>query len=265
MKAVLTSLSDVAEALRGEYEERGGKFYLKVEGDYAPLVEANARVVEFRDKNIALLKEVDDLRPLKGIAEKFKDIDPDAARVALEKVKALGKKGVDSADDVDNKLKQMLEEAMKPVKEALTAAEAKERAAEARANELTFTTTIGQKAKAAGAQDSAVEYLASLAKDDFEIKDGKVLPKTGKFSKEKPGDPLSVDEWLKDVAVERPFAFAPSTGGGAKPAPATTGGAPTLKTGQTLLKNPTPQQLGENAKAIKAGTVVVEFEEAKAS
>jgi hypothetical protein len=263
MKLVLATLEEVAEPLRGEYESKDGKFHLKIEGDptkeFAPLVAANAKIVEFRNNNIALTNEVTELRPLKA---KYEGIDPDEAKKAIEKVKTFSKKGMQDADDLDARLNTMLEAALKPVKEQLAAAQTNEKAAADRANAMLFDSTVGDAAKLAGAQLKALKFLSGLAKDTFEIKDGTVVAKTGKFSKEKPGDPLTVEEWLKDQAVENTFAFEPSKGGGAGGAkPDAKPGQPVLKAGQTVLKNPTPQELGAAAKDIKDGKVKVVYDE----
>lgn len=255
MKVVLTALTDVAEALRGEYEERGGKFYLKMDGDIPALMEANAKVVEFRDNNIKLTQEIEPLRALKA---KYDGIDPDVARANITKLAEFEKKGLKGDEDIDAKLAKMLESAMQPVKDQLKAAQDREKQAELRADALTFNTSVGTKAKAVGAQESALEYLAGLAKNDFEIKDGQLVAKTGKFSKTKPGDALSLDEWLEDAVVTHAFAFAPSTGANVPGArvPAKPGEV-ALKPGQTILKNPTAQELGAHSKDILAGKVKV--------
>lgn len=261
MKLVVSTLEEVAEPLRGEYESKDGKFHLKTEGDYTPLVEANRKIAEFRDKNIALLKEVDVLRPLKT---QFEGIDPVVAREAIAKVATFDKNGLKNAEDIEIRLKAMVEEHLKPVKEQLTASQAREHAAEVRANDLLFESSIGDRAAKAGAETKALKFLSGLARDAFEIKDGQVVAKTGKFSKEKPGDPLTPDEWIKDAALEHAYAFKPSTGGGAeggaKPG-AGRGTTTTVKPGQTVLKNPTPQELGAAAKDIATGKIRVEHDQ----
>ena len=86
LKAVIDSLDQVAEAFRPEYTSKDGKFVLAIEGapaGFVPaseLATANGKLTEFRDNNIALLKEVDTLKPVKTEFEAFKvkydGIDP---------------------------------------------------------------------------------------------------------------------------------------------------------------------------------------------
>jgi hypothetical protein len=61
LKFVVEDINTVAEPLRGEYEKKDdGKYHLKTEGDLPGVNEANAKVAEFRDTNIALNKKVTD-------------------------------------------------------------------------------------------------------------------------------------------------------------------------------------------------------------
>lgn len=259
MKYTIASLEEVAEGLRSEYELKDGKFVLKVEGDIPTVIAANAKVVEFRDKNIALLKEVDQLRP---VVAKFEGIDPDEAKNAIEKVKTLGKKGIADADDFDAKVRLTVDELVKPLRDQVAASAAETLAERKRADDFLLSSTIGDKFGKVGGRAKAVDQVVSLARENFEVKDGKVAAKTGKFSAEKPGDPLPVEEWLGTVAKDYDFLFEPSGGGGARPG--TGGGAPAKKEvrpGVTIIKNPTPQELGSYAADAKAGKVKFEYDE----
>lgn len=264
MKSIIDSLESVAEPLREHYELRNGKYLLKLEDvpvgfvKAEDLLAANNKVVEFRESNIKLLKEVDELRPLRV---KYEGIDPDEARKAIEKAKALGKKGVDNAEDLDARLKAMLDEAVKPLKEQIAQSTAETQAERRRADEFLLHSKISDAFTKIGGKPNATDFVVNLAKDLFEVKDSKVTAKTGKFSIEKPGDPLSIEEWLSaSVQKEHDYVFAPSNGGGA---PVVKGSASTTKStvkpGQTVLKDPTPQQLGEYSSKILSGEVKVEF------
>ena len=66
LKAVLSSIDEVPEALRSEYTEKDGKFHLQLDGTlpgFVPEADHNAikaKVSEFRDNNIAVKKQLDD-------------------------------------------------------------------------------------------------------------------------------------------------------------------------------------------------------------
>jgi hypothetical protein len=278
MKLVIDTLDAVAEPLRTEYEARDGKFYLKMEGDNPLVIEANkkiadaaakiatadAKVTEFRDNNIKLLKEVEDLRLLK---DKYKDLDPDAARSALVQVAELGKKGVTKPEDLDIKLKTALEDALKPynttitqLKDQVTATIAAAETERKRADDYLLQSQISDKFIKVGGKAKATDFVLNLAKDVFEVKDRVIVPKTGKFNPNKPGEPLTPEDWIASVVKEHDYIIEPSKGGGAPTVKGAGGVATGLKPGQTVLKNPTPQELGKYAAEIMAGKIVVENE-----
>lgn len=279
MKLVIDTLEAVVEPLRTEYEARDGKFYLKMEGDNPVLVALNAKVAdasakiaatetkisEFRDNNIRLSKELDVLKPQ---LEKFKDIDPDAARDALFKVAALGKKGIKDPDDIEIKLKTALTEALKPYDATLAqlrdqnaAFAAKSLADAQRADDYLLQSQISEKFLKAGGKAKATDFIVGKAKEVFEVKDGIVAAKTGKFNPDKPGELLTPEDWLVSTLKEYDFAVEPSKGGGAPPMKGS-GNGPVLRAGQTVLKNPTPQELGQASADILSGKVKVEFDQA---
>ncbi len=264
MKSVINSLDDVSEGLRGEYEAgRDGKFYLKVED--APkgyvkaedLLSANAKVTEFRDKNISLLKETEELRTLKT---KLNGVDPEEAVKAVQKVKDLSKSGVNSQEDLDQRLASMVDAAVKPLREQVTASAAQAEAERKRADEYLLKTHVTDIFTKSGGKAKASDFVVDLAKNNFEVKDGKVVAKVGQFSKTNPGDALSPKEWVESLADEHDYVFEPSRGGGALPRTGPNGSVTppvALKPGQTILKNPTPQQLGEYGADIKSGKVKI--------
>lgn len=266
MKAVIDKLESVDEALRGEYEEKGGKFHLKIEGEVPGLVKqeellaANTKVVEFRDRNIALLKENDELRPLKT---KYEGLDPAEAREAIEKVKALGKKGIKDVEDFNAQVKKVADELIAPLREQLQLSAAETAAERKRADESLLHAKISEQFLKIGGKANATDYVVTLAKENFEVKDGKVVAKAGKFSTVKPADPMSVEEWLtNDISKNHDYTLEPSKGGGAPPVKP--GGNPLLtskaRPDQKVLKNPTPQELGQYSADIASGKVRVEHE-----
>lgn len=255
---VVDSLDQVPEAARPFYEAKDGKFVISLNGSpqgfvpAADLATAHGKVVEFRDTNIALTKEVEQLRPLKT---QFEGIDPVAAKAALTAQAALEKKGVKNADDVSSLVTTAVEAALKPVKEQLIAAQEASQANQKRADDAVLRTTISEKFLKAGGKPKAVDFVVGQALTAFEVKNGVVAALANKFSAEKPGEALGVDEWLVGVAKEHDFVFEASSGSGA--APVKGGSAP--KPGQTILRDPTPQQLGDASGDILKGKVRVEY------
>ena len=80
------------------------------------------------------------------------------------------------------------------------------------------------------------------------------MAKPGQYSTDTPGDPLGLSEWMAAQTKEIGFAFGASNGAGARHGD---GLGTTVAAGARILKNPTPLELGANAKDIRAGRAVI--------
>jgi hypothetical protein len=128
--------------------------------------------------------------------------------------------------------------------------------AEQKADKSRVRDAVRGSALAAGALPAALEILLDRAVSTFTIDGDSVRAKSGTFSPTRPGEPLTVEEWLVGEMKTSAFLFKPSGGGGAGEHRPGGGGS---GDGKTVLKNPTAQQLGEHAAAIRQGTVRVEY------
>jgi hypothetical protein len=263
---VVESLDKVAEPLRQFYEQKDGKYQVILDAAPPGFVSAAdhavqlGKVVEFRDNNVKLMKEVEELRPIKV---KVEGLDIDAAKKALTEVEELKKKGVTKPDDISALVTSAVTAAVKPLEEKIASSDALLAAERKRADDQTLRSTVGEKFNKVGGIASALDFIVSKATDAFEVRDGRVVAKANKFSSVKPGDPLDVDEWLGVQMKETDFAFKPSTGGGSEGSRGSGGGSG-LKPGQTELRDPTPAQLGEFSKDILAGKMKVVYSNAGA-
>ena len=218
LKHIVDNLADIPEALREFYPPTSdGKFALAVDKS------------EFRDRNVALLKEVEELRPLKAQLE---GVDLVAAKAALAKIAA--------GEDADvAKLKLQLAEAQSATTAATQKAEA-----------LTHRHAVSAAWLAAGGRPEAVDFIAD--KVPFALVDGVLKPKDGESAP-------TIQEWLQQQAVgPNAYLFQPNRGGGAegaKPPTLALGG----RTNVRILRNPTPAELGAASKDIAAGLVKLEI------
>ncbi len=274
MKASVISLDEIPEALRGEYEEKDGKFLLKLEGDpagfvtAAQLAEANGKVVEFRDRNTALLNEAavlagvsktEDLSLLKAKLATFEGIDPKEYKELKEKIAELEKKGVKGADDLQVRITSGIGAAIKPLQEQIAKGQdelKKEReervTAQVRVGEALLRQKIGDEFIKLKGIPNAMDFIVTQAKNTFHVVDDEVKARDTKFSTAKPGEPIGVDEWLAQAVKDYDFAFEASEGGGGRPPKY---GDP--KPGIKQLVDPTPQQLGEHCDEIAEGKLRV--------
>lgn len=250
MKSVYATVNEIPEALRGEYDLRDGRYVLRIEGDLPGYIAADAyntlkaSEAEKRENNIKLLKAlgadsldaaiqraalIQGLDPAK--LAKLKDIDPDdyaALKATAAKLKA---KGVNDPEDLEARLKAMLDAALAPVNEKLAASEQARAAAQEKADEALLRETIGAAYLKAGGRATALDFVIGEFKRDFHVVDNAVRPKGNLYSSEKPGQPMSHEEWLGTAVQKYDFAFEPSKGGGATSAGAGGGTAKQAHTG----------------------------------
>lgn len=268
---VVESLDGVPEALRTYYVEKEGKFHVDLSAapaGYAPsadLATANGKVVEFRENNISLTREVEELRPLKDLKTKFEGIDPTAARTAIAAQAALGDKGINKPSDLDTTIAtavaaavdKIRKDEIDPLKTQITTVTAERTTERDRTNELLMKDAIGTKFldSNVGGEPGAIDFILSKAKGVFVIENGVVKAAPNQFSAVNPAEPLGIDEWMEQQTKASPFAFKTSQGGGVPPSKK---GA---KPGQVILRDPTPLQLGDPviAKQLKEGKLKIEY------
>lgn len=240
LKARLPSLDGVPEALQAEYTKVGAEFVLNVEG----LVPKD-RVDEFRDRNVALLRERDDL------ALKFKDIDPDVARTLIERAAKERDKRLIDAGKVDELLNERTA-AMKADHDKVlkTLTDERDRAT-TRLGEQLIDGAIRDAASKARVRPTAIDDVLNRGRSVYRLQDGKAVPMAGdKMIFGKSGEPMEITEFVSGLADTAPHLFEVSTGGGANNANGG-GAAP-----GTIQRSDTRGFLA-NLDKIAAGTVKV--------
>lgn len=272
MKAVYQSQDEIPEALRGEYEEKGGSFVLKVDGELPTYTElkasaaaavtartaAEAKVATFRDNNVKILKELG-ADSFEDAAEKLKalrTVDPaEYARLKARTAELEGQ-GIRSSEDVQRlfleKTRTQVEAAVKPLQDKLDDITRREKQAQAALARTTLENALRDAATKAGVEERAVPDFLNRGLNVFAIKDGQVVAlKNGEpvFSRRKAGETLSAEEWAQDLATDAPHLFRPNKGGGATGG----GGAPRKR----YVSND-PLDFGANLDAIAKGEVSVQ-------
>ena len=252
MKFVISSLEEVAEPLRGEYEERNGQFVLKTEGEYTPLVEANRKLAEFRDNNRTLNSKVTTLQEqLKA----FDGITVEEHTQLKSRIADLEKSGITKDTSVADAIKKAVKDALEPVEAKLRERERSEAEAQAKIAQQTLENKIREIGIKAGVEDLAVSDFIHRGIQVFKLVDGEPAARKGDapiFSKKNPADELSLDEWASDLRKEAPFLFKPSNGGGAN----NRGGAGGA--GVKKIISSDPMEFGQNLEGIAKGEVIVQ-------
>lgn len=230
MKAVLESLSDLPEALRAEYEEKDGKYVLKLEGEpsgyvkASQLAEANARLVEFRDNNRGLKAQVDQLMV------KYDGIDPDEHKTLKEKIAELEKRGVKGGDDLSSVVQKAIadyhEKAVTPLQKQLEEISEREKKANDALARKDLESMLTKAGLNAGIGEKAIPDYLRRGLETFRLEDGKPVARNGEtplYSKIKQTEPLSIEEWAVELSAEAPHLFKPSHGGSSDSGPGGTG------------------------------------------
>jgi hypothetical protein len=206
-----------------EVEEPLRQHYVEDNGKFT-LATDHPKIAEFRENNIRLTKEL----------AKFEGIDPVAVKADREKITTL-------------------EAQIASTPQRVAELESQLATAQQTANRSVLRDQLRDKAVKCGVIPQAIDILLDKAESAFEVKDGAVQAKA--FSTTTPGERMTAEEWLLSTTQEFPFLFHPSSGAGAAPSKSNAGGG----NGKTVLRDPTPQQLGELASDIKKGLVVVEY------
>lgn len=258
LKPLLTAAEYEAlpEAVRAEYKPSGANFALDVEG-----MVPKGKVDEFRETNTKLMKEKADLEVQLG---KFSGIDLEKYQQLEETERKIADKTLIDAGKVDELIAIKVAEATNKAKgEHATLAQQNEAEKKARATaeglvrKMKRDRIIEEQAIKSGARPEALEDLITHADRfgwDLDETTGTLVaadPQGGKrFSLTKPGEPISLEEWVRDVVpAEKPFYFNDSAGGGA-------GGGKGAGTGRTVRASD-QDGMNNNLADIAVGKVTV--------
>ncbi len=268
MQAIISSLDQVAEALRPEYVQReDGKFVLKLEGDHpatatavgeanTKITELTGRLDEFRTTNVRILKAIgaENVEGAMTKLETLSKIDPVKYQTLVEQAAALEQKGIKNPDDFAVILAREIGKVSTSLNDRLDASEKKASdVSQALATEKLRGTLTAAGIKASVA-DTAIEDFVTRATGTFKVVDGKVTainPETGVpiFSTKNAGQPLSPEEYAADLQTTAPHFFKSSEGADLS------GSGPGTKTftGKTVPES----EMGDHIEDIAKGKVTV--------
>jgi hypothetical protein len=211
------------QALENDTQEVEGKFHVKVEGI--------SKVSEFRDNNVKLMKERDDLNRRVESLSQIVGEDPDAFKARLAELNQIER------DVQDNKLvkqegfqealqkrvqenEQNFKKQLEDERKSKGQAEERARLNEQRWRESTIERALmdAMHDPKLGVRTEAFVDLKERARRIFRVHDdGKLVPYEGDtiiYSADASA-PMSLKEWLGRLRQDAPYFFKDSTGGGA--------------------------------------------------
>ncbi len=220
LKALIASLDEVPEALRDLYAKTGdGKYGLQIDG----LVD-KSKLDEFRDNNIALKKQLDDMGKQ---MQSFNGVDPAKFKEYEEQARQIQEKELIKKGDFEalvaqrtSAMKKDLEDKIAAMMETIKALEGDKTKAYGERDSYIVESELRKAAEDpnAGYNPGVADILLPHVMKEFTIKDGKVtrVKPDGTVVYGKDSNPSTIHEFLTDMSKDRPWMLKPSSGGGAR-------------------------------------------------
>jgi len=203
LKLLLDTLEGVDQTVAALYEKTDdGKFRLDVEGAVP-----REKLDEFRNTNIDLLRKLDT----------FKGVDPTKYQQLLGIEKKLTDKELIEAGKVDEVVQGRIQTMKTEHEGIVNTLNEKLTTSNRQLETLLIDSAVRVKALESGVIPTAVDDVMLRAKTVFKIIDGQAIPhQDGKPVYGKDGvSPMSVDEWITNLAKGAPHLFGSTQGGGA--------------------------------------------------
>lgn len=249
LKAFVTKLEELDEPLRPLYTPTDGGFVLDAD------VEAHPQVKGLKS---SFEKEKADRKTKGERLALFEGIDPDVARKLIEEHNKNQEKKLIDAGEVDKlfeqrtgKMKLEHEKTVQELKDKLNSNQT-------HLEKLLIESVVSSAARSMGVRDTALDDVHNRARMTFRVEDGKAVA----YDPEKqepiygPGaKPLTVDDWMKELAGKAPHLFNDPKGGGTTPGAGSangSGGSAAYTLNRVDAKDPAKYRAAK-AEANKAG------------
>jgi hypothetical protein len=221
LPAKVDTLEELPEAIHEYYEEtEGGTFVLAIDG-VPP--QAQKKVAEFRDNNIQLSNQIKDMEER---MKTYDGLDPDKAREALDRLRAMEEKEMIEKGDVESLVHQKLEEERrnyaKQIEQLRKSKDEIEQQSKTYRTQLANTVIENRVMQAvqevATPHQTALTDILSRAKSQWRLGDDGELyavDESGSRIYNKAGDePISTHEWSKNLSQNASHLFQNSQGTG---------------------------------------------------
>ena len=207
----------LGEAQREYYVASGSGYILDADG-----------VEDVGGLKSALEKQKKEVRELKASlqekVELYKDIDPEAARDALAKIRKLDEKSLLDEGKIEELFKQRLtstqrehDAKLKALQSDIDARNEKISALTQRLSKTALTAQLAQGATDARVDPEWFDYVNLKAQTQWRLDEaGELAPYDGEsLLYGKDGKPMTMTEWISVLAKDKPKILLPNAGGGA--------------------------------------------------
>lgn len=217
LKLVIAKLDEVEEGVRGFYEEKDGKYHLKLEGGVKTQADID-KVLAAKNKEVAEHNATKTkLKDAEAKLTAFGETDPDKLAEQLQELETLKAAGPNAnAETIQAKAAEIAERTLKTERQKfardLTKVTAERDDAVKTSAELGASITqreisdqIRGAATTAKVIPESVADLLIIAGRDFKLVDGKAVTEDGR----------TPDQWVEDSKKTRPFYWPVAKGAGA--------------------------------------------------
>jgi hypothetical protein len=208
LKYKLNSKAEVPAEHAAFYTERDGAFFLDVEG----AVE-KAKLDEFRNNNVALAKERDELK------QRFDGIDPDEARAVLADKQKLEQEKQLKAGEVDKVVETRVKAIKADLEKQVTSLTAERDSLNARLTTIQIDQGVITAATKRGLRPTAIADITARARAVFKLVNGTPAAFEADGKSVRYGrdglTPMTLEEWVDTQVSEAPHLFESNAGGGA--------------------------------------------------
>ena len=208
LKFKIESKDELPAAQADLYVERDGVWFLDVEG----AVE-KSKVDEFRTKNVALLKQLDEHK------QRFEGIDPVEVRKLVEDRRKFQEGQQLKAGEVEKVVESRLKSAKSEWEKQFTAVTGERDTLNARLKTIQIDQAVVTEATKRGLRTTALPDITARARSTFNLVDGVPLALAADGQTARVGKdgvtPMNLAEWLDAQVSEAPHLFESNAGGGA--------------------------------------------------
>ena len=252
MKLFVNEITEVPEGSQSEYEATNdGRFRLKVEGDVPEVQEANARVAEFRDNNIGLMKKVEEVA---SKLKTFEGIDPSEYTRLKGRVSEFEKAG-DSPADFELRLTTAVKNAVEPLQTQLIEIQTREKDAKEALARKNVESKLVDVARKANVRKSAVSDFLARGANVFDLEGKAFDGDRPRYSKKNPADVLTMDEWAVELMQDAPHLFEDSKGGGAG---SSSSAGNSGNHGRRVISGSDPLEVGRHLEDLASGKTTIQ-------
>src|SRR5262245_38937082 len=190
------------------YLERDGAWILDADG-----VADKSKLDEFRNTNVALLKERDDLK------KRFEGIDPDEVRKLADEKRKLEEAQQLKGGETEKVIESRLKTAKVEWDKQFNAVTAERDSLSARLTAIQIDQGVITTATKKGLRPTAIQDITARARVVFRLVDGAPRAYEADGQTVRVGKdgitPLTLDEWVDQQVADAPHLFESSAGGGA--------------------------------------------------